>query len=70
MSVLMDALYNREPLAHTLAREAREVDYEFRRRYVQSHPEEFSDAEVSAVLGAAFQPLVKAAQLNPQEGAE
>lgn len=62
MSALMDALLYGRPLSHVLQQEAREVDAEFRRRYVQSHPEEFSQAEVSAVLGAAFMPLVKAAQ--------
>lgn len=67
MSALMDALLYGVPLSHVLQQEAREVDAEFRRRYVQSHPEEFNQAEVSAVLGAAFQPLVKAAQIDTEE---
>lgn len=67
MSVLLDSILNREPLAHTLAREAREVDREFRRRWNEAHRYDYSDEQIAAVLKQATEPLVRAAQINTEE---
>ena len=70
MSALLDSILNREPLSRVLARESSEVDREFLRRWNESQRYDYTDEQIAAVLKQATEPLVKAAQLNPQEGAE